>query len=107
MDGNGRWAKNKGAIRVFGHKNAIEAVRDVTEGCAELGVEYLTLYAFSTENWNRPKLEVSALMRLLVSTIRKETATLTEEQRKTQCNWRYFQIAKSMSERTCRSHGNH
>ncbi|MFT5618494.1 MAG: undecaprenyl diphosphate synthase [Arenicella sp.] len=78
MDGNGRWAKNKGAIRVFGHKNAIEAVRDVTEGCAELGVEYLTLYAFSTENWNRPKLEVSALMRLLVSTIRKETATLTK-----------------------------
>jgi undecaprenyl diphosphate synthase len=78
MDGNGRWAKKKGAIRVFGHKNAIEAVRDVTEGCAELGVEYLTLYAFSTENWNRPKLEVSALMRLLVSTIRKETATLTK-----------------------------
>ncbi|MFT6872358.1 MAG: undecaprenyl diphosphate synthase, partial [Roseivirga sp.] len=66
MDGNGRWAKNKGAARVFGHKNAIKAVRDVTEGCAELGVEYLTLYAFSTENWSRPKFEVTALMELLV-----------------------------------------
>lgn len=76
MDGNGRWAKKKGAKRVFGHQNAIKAVRETTETCAELGVEYLTLYAFSTENWNRPKLEVSALMRLLVSTIRKETKTL-------------------------------
>lgn len=75
MDGNGRWAKKKGAKRVFGHQNAIKAVRETTETCAELGVEYLTLYAFSTENWNRPKLEVSALMRLLVSTIRKETKT--------------------------------
>lgn len=78
MDGNGRWAKQKGAKRVFGHQNAIKAVRDVTETCAELGVPYLTLYAFSTENWNRPRLEVSALMRLLVSTIRKETKTLIE-----------------------------
>lgn len=76
MDGNGRWAKKKGAKRVFGHQNAIKAVRETTETCAELGVKYLTLYAFSTENWNRPKLEVSALMRLLVSTIRKETKTL-------------------------------
>ena len=56
MDGNGRWAKRQGAARVFGHHNAIKAVREVTEGCAELGVKYLTLYAFSTENWNRPKL---------------------------------------------------
>ena len=78
MDGNGRWAKKKGAARVFGHKNAIKAVRDVTEGCAELGVEYLTLYAFSTENWNRPKLEVTALMELLVSTLSSEIKTLMD-----------------------------
>jgi undecaprenyl diphosphate synthase len=78
MDGNGRWAKNKGAARVFGHKNAIKAVRDVTEGCAELGVEYLTLYAFSTENWSRPKFEVTALMELLVSTLTSEMKTLMD-----------------------------
>lgn len=78
MDGNGRWAKKKGAARVFGHKNAIKAVRDVTEGCAELGVKFLTLYAFSTENWNRPKAEVSALMQLLVSTISSEIKTLMD-----------------------------
>lgn len=78
MDGNGRWAKSKGAARVFGHKNAIEAVRETTEGCAELGVKFLTLYAFSTENWNRPKLEVNALMQLLVSTINKEIKTLMD-----------------------------
>lgn len=76
MDGNGRWAKKKGAARVFGHQNAIEAVREVTEGCAELGVHYLTLYAFSTENWGRPKIEVEALMQLLVSTINNEVETL-------------------------------
>lgn len=76
MDGNGRWAKKKGAMRVFGHKNAIEAVRDTTEACAELGIGYLTLYAFSTENWSRPKAEVSALMELLVMTIKKEIKTL-------------------------------
>ena len=78
MDGNGRWAKKKGAARVFGHKNAIKAVRDVTEGCAELGVGYLTLYAFSTENWSRPKAEITALMQLLISTIRSEISTLME-----------------------------
>lgn len=76
MDGNGRWAKQRGASRLFGHRNAITAVRDVTEGCAELGVSRLTLYAFSTENWNRPKLEVDGLMSLLVSTIKKEIPTL-------------------------------
>lgn len=76
MDGNGRWAKNKGAERIFGHKNAITAVREVTESCAELGVKYLTLYAFSTENWGRPKAEVMGLMKLLVSTIRGEIKTL-------------------------------
>ncbi|MDP5172453.1 MAG: isoprenyl transferase [Bacteroidia bacterium] len=76
MDGNGRWANKRGNLRVFGHRSAIKAVRDVTEGAAELGIEYLTLYAFSTENWNRPKKEVSALMTLLVETIGKETTTL-------------------------------
>ena len=76
MDGNGRWAKKRGASRIFGHQNAIKAVREVTEGCAELGVGYLKLYAFSTENWYRPKIEVDGLMALLVSTIRKELNTL-------------------------------
>jgi undecaprenyl diphosphate synthase len=76
MDGNGRWAKKQGAMRVFGHQNAIKSVRECIEGCAELGIEYLTLYAFSTENWNRPKKEVDALMKLLVKTIRKEADTL-------------------------------
>ena len=76
MDGNGRWAKQQGNARIFGHKNALNAVRAVCEGCAELGVGYLTLYAFSTENWNRPKMEVMALMDLLVSAINTETDTL-------------------------------
>ena len=62
MDGNGRWAKKKGARRIFGHRNAVQAVRDVTECCGELGVKYLTLYAFSTENWSRPKEEVRGLV---------------------------------------------
>ena len=76
MDGNGRWAKQRGGLRVFGHQSAITAVRETVEEAAELGVRYLTLYAFSTENWNRPALEVMALMQLLVHTIRQETATL-------------------------------
>jgi undecaprenyl diphosphate synthase len=76
MDGNGRWAKLKGRPRVFGHKSGVKAVREVTEACAELGVPFLTLYAFSTENWNRPTTEVSALMELLVLTIGKELKTL-------------------------------
>ena len=76
MDGNGRWAKGKGKFRIFGHQNGVKAVRETTEACAELGVQYLTLYAFSTENWSRPKEEINALMELLVSTIRKETPTL-------------------------------
>ena len=78
MDGNGRWAKEKGKLRVFGHKNGVAAVRDTVEGAVELGIPFLTLYAFSTENWNRPKLEVNALMELLVGTINKETRTLME-----------------------------
>jgi len=76
MDGNGRWAKQRGGLRVFGHQSAITAVRDTVEEAAELGVQYLTLYAFSTENWNRPAFEVTALMQLLVHTIRQETPTL-------------------------------
>ncbi|MDI9356194.1 MAG: isoprenyl transferase [Chitinophagaceae bacterium] len=76
MDGNGRWAKKQGAKRIFGHQNAITAVRETTECCTELGVKYLTLYAFSTENWQRPADEVQALMTLLVSTIKKELSTL-------------------------------
>jgi undecaprenyl diphosphate synthase len=78
MDGNGRWAKKKGALRIFGHRNAVQAVRDVTEGCGELGVKFLTLYAFSTENWSRPKEEVDSLMELLVSTLKQEIKTLME-----------------------------
>lgn len=78
MDGNGRWAKEKGNMRIFGHKNGVAAVRDIVEGAAELGIKYLTLYAFSTENWNRPKLEVSALMELMVSTMSSETKKLME-----------------------------
>ncbi len=76
MDGNGRWAKEKGNVRLFGHKNGVKAVREVTEASAELQLEYLTLYAFSTENWNRPRYEIDGLMKLLVSTINSETITL-------------------------------
>jgi len=72
MDGNGRWAKGKGKLRVFGHHNGVLSVRDVVEGAGELGIEYLTLYTFSAENWNRPKFEVTAIMELLISTINKE-----------------------------------
>ena len=75
MDGNGRWAKKKGALRIFGHQNAVQAVREVNEGCGELGVKFLTLYAFSTENWGRPKEEVDGLMELMVNTIKKEIST--------------------------------
>lgn len=78
MDGNGRWAKGKGKFRIFGHQNGIKSVKEITEACAELGVKYLTLYAFSTENWGRPEAEIRALMELLVTTIRKETKTLME-----------------------------
>ena len=78
MDGNGRWAKQHGKLRTFGHRHGVTAVRDTVEGAAELGIEYLTLYAFSTENWNRPQIEVDTLMQLLVTTIGKETKTLME-----------------------------
>lgn len=78
MDGNGRWAKKLGNQRIFGHQNGVTSVREATEAAAELGVKFLTLYAFSTENWNRPKEEVSALMALLVKTIEDETPTLAK-----------------------------
>lgn len=76
MDGNGRWAKEQGQDRLFGHYQGVESVRNIVEGCAELGVEYLTLYAFSTENWDRPQYEVIGLMELLVTTIRNEVESL-------------------------------
>ncbi len=78
MDGNGRWAKQKGMPRIFGHKNGVKAVKEITEAAAKIGIEYLTLYAFSTENWNRPAIEVDALMRLLVETIKKEINDLNK-----------------------------
>ncbi len=78
MDGNGRWAKEKGEDRLFGHFHGVESVRNIVEGCAELGIEYLTLYAFSTENWDRPENEVNGLMELLVDTIRHEVDTLNK-----------------------------
>ena len=76
MDGNGRWAKKQGLARMFGHRQGVTTVHNITEAAAQIGIEYLTLYAFSTENWNRPKEEVDALMALLVDTIAKETPTL-------------------------------
>ena len=78
MDGNGRWAQLKGKPRIFGHRNGVQAVREVSEAAAEIGVKWLTLYAFSTENWNRPPLEVSALMGLLIETIKNEVSTLNK-----------------------------
>ena len=78
MDGNGRWAKKQGLLRAAGHEKGTKAVRDVVEGCSEIGVENLTLYAFSTENWKRPKREVDTLMRLLVSSLKKEIKTLQD-----------------------------
>src|SRR5688572_25623108 len=78
MDGNGRWAEEKGQDRLFGHLHGVESVRNIVEGAAELGIRYLTLYAFSTENWDRPAYEVTGLMELLVETIRKETETLNK-----------------------------
>ena len=78
MDGNGRWAKEQGQDRLFGHYHGVESVRDIVEGCAELGIEYLTLYAFSTENWDRPQYEVVGLMELLVNTIRNEVESLNK-----------------------------
>jgi len=76
MDGNGRWAKKQGMLRVFGHEKGTKSVKQTVENCAKLGIDFLTLYAFSTENWNRPKIEVDTLMKLLVSALKKELKTL-------------------------------
>jgi len=78
MDGNGRWAKQQGFLRAFGHENGTKSVKNTIKTCAKLGIEYLTLYAFSTENWNRPKLEVEALMKILINSLKKELVTLQE-----------------------------
>ncbi len=78
MDGNGRWAKKQGMLRAFGHENGAKSVKTIVETCARLGIKNLTLYAFSTENWNRPKLEVDTLMKLLVSSLKKEVKTLVD-----------------------------
>ncbi|KQB40602.1 MULTISPECIES: isoprenyl transferase [Flavobacterium] len=78
MDGNGRWAKQQGFLRAFGHENGTKSVKKTIKTCAKLGIEYLTLYAFSTENWNRPKLEVDALMKILINSLKKELVTLQE-----------------------------
>ena len=78
MDGNGRWAKNQGKFRVFGHESGVLSVKDIVEGCVDIGIKYLTVYAFSTENWNRPIDEVNALMELLISTINNEAETLNK-----------------------------
>ncbi len=80
MDGNGRWANSQGKHRIFGHQHGVQAVRNTTEACAELGIKHLTLYTFSTENWSRPQQEVNALMELLVATIKAETETLMKNQ---------------------------
>jgi undecaprenyl diphosphate synthase len=78
MDGNGRWAKNQGKFRVFGHESGVLSVKDIVEGCVDIGIKYLTVYAFSTENWNRPVDEVNALMEILISTINNEAETLNK-----------------------------
>lgn len=85
MDGNGRWAKQKGLLRAFGHENGTKSVRITVETCAKIGVDYLTLYAFSTENWNRPKLEVDTLMKLLITSLKKELDTLQKNNIRLNC----------------------
>ena len=89
MDGNGRWAKQKGLLRAIGHENGTKSVRETVEASAELGIKNLTLYAFSTENWNRPKLEVQTLMKLLVKSLKKEIKTLQDNGIKLCCYWMF------------------
>ncbi|MBC9796669.1 isoprenyl transferase [Sinomicrobium weinanense] len=97
MDGNGRWAKQRGKTRVFGHEKGAGAVREIVEGCAELGVENLTLYAFSTENWKRPRLEVETLMKLLVTSLRKELKTLNDNNIKLRTIGKMEQLPRTVS----------
>ncbi|WP_395052861.1 isoprenyl transferase [Flavobacterium sp.] len=96
MDGNGRWAKQKGLLRAFGHENGTKSVRTTVESCAKLGIENLTLYAFSTENWNRPKLEVDTLMKLLVHSLKNELKTLQENNIKLNSIGNLDQLPKSI-----------
>jgi len=95
MDGNGRWAKQKGFLRAFGHENGTKSVRETVETCARLGIENLTLYAFSTENWNRPKLEVETLMKLLISSLKNELNTLMENNIRLQTIGNFEKLPKS------------
>ena len=92
MDGNGRWAKKQGKLRVFGHQNGVKAVRESVECAAELGIKYLTLYAFSTENWNRPKWEVTSLMRLIIQSIRGEIAEINRNNVKITVSGRWDEL---------------
>ena len=94
MDGNGRWAKRRGEERVFGHAHGVESVRATVEAALESGVRYLTLYAFSTENWNRPKEEVDALMDLLVKTLVQEAMELGKQRGTSSRHWRRGQLAR-------------
>ncbi len=98
MDGNGRWAKKKGNPRIFGHRNAVAAVRDTVEAAAEIGIKFLTLYAFSTENWNRPRTEIDALMSLLVSTINNETKTLNDNNVKLRAIGDFVSLPRDVSD---------
>ena len=99
MDGNGRWARKKGATRIFGHQNAIKAVRDTVEGCAEIGIKFLSLYAFSTENWDRPQMEVEGLMSLLVNTINNELPVLQKNNIKLSTVGNIDDLPKKVKER--------
>jgi undecaprenyl diphosphate synthase len=99
MDGNGRWAQKKGGVRIFGHQNGVKSVREVVEASVELKIKFLTLYAFSTENWNRPKMEVSALMGLLVSTINSEIKTLRENNVRLLAIGNFEQLPKNVNKK--------
>lgn len=99
MDGNGRWARQRGLDRIFGHQHAVESVRAVTEAAAEIGISYLTLYTFSTENWNRPQEEVDALMDLLVKSIQKETPTLNKNNVRLLAIGDFSRLPRSVAER--------
>ena len=104
MDGNGRWAKQQSKLRVFGHQVGVKAVRDTVEGAAEIGIKYLTLYAFSTENWNRPKLEIDALMELLVNTINNETKNLMDNEIRLQAIGNIESLPKKCKKKLRRSY---